>query len=111
MKTDQDLADKDHAERESPADSTPLSPQSFLYGGHKTGINWPDTQIMLGVDFEIGGCHEDYGFGVYLVEYVSPSVRPTVYTKRCIASGRTLQEAIIKARKHFEDEPGSADHV
>lgn len=54
----------------------------FLYW-HPLGGGMPDSSIRIGVEFEVGGCHEDWGF---VIEQ----------NRRTISSGRTLKEAISK---------------
>ncbi len=54
----------------------------FLYW-HPLGGGMPDSSIRIGVEFEVGGCHEDWGF---VIEQ----------NGKTISSGRTLKEAISK---------------
>jgi hypothetical protein len=63
----------------------------FLYWKPQGGTGFPNNNIMIGVDFEIGGTYEDWGFGVYDVSY---DKEKNAYTKKCLASGRTLESAI-----------------
>ena len=60
----------------------------FLYSNPMTKDGFPDSNITIGVEFEVGGKYEDWGFVI----------------NRCdkkIAEGRTLAEAIENARKRF----------
>jgi len=61
----------------------------FLYW-HPLGGGMPDSSIRIGVEFEVGGCYEDWGF------VIEENGKP-------ISSGRTLKEAIDKL-KTKEDE-------
>jgi len=63
----------------------------FLYGGHMADgkFRFPDSTLFIGTGFELGGAYEDWGFGVF---------RWTKEGMQCIASGRSLADAIIKAR-------------
>ena len=54
----------------------------FLYW-HPLGGGMPNSSIRIGVEFEVGGCHEDWGF---VIEQ----------NGKTISSGRTLKEAIDK---------------
>jgi hypothetical protein len=54
------------------------------------GGGMPDSSIRIGVEFEVGGCYEDWGF------VIEENGKP-------ISSGRTLKEAIDKL-KTKEDE-------
>ena len=56
----------------------------FLYW-HPLGGGMPDSSIRIGVEFEVGGCYEDWGF---VIEQ----------NGRTISSGRTLKEAISKLK-------------
>lgn len=57
----------------------------FLYW-HPLGGGMPDSSIRIGVEFEVGGCYEDWGF---VIEQ----------NGRTISSGRTLKEAISKLKE------------
>ena len=56
----------------------------FLYW-NPLGGGMPDSSIRIGVEFEVGGCYEDWGF---VIEQ----------NGRTISSGRSLKEAISKLK-------------
>jgi hypothetical protein len=75
----------------------------FFYGKHADGTDFPDSTLFLGTGFEIGGTHEDWGFGIYRKRGDGTMV--------LLGSGRTIYKAIIKAKKilkceHDYDERG-----
>lgn len=52
-------------------------------------FRFPDSTLFIGTGFELGGAYEDWGFGVF---------RWTKGGMQCIASGRSLTDAITRAR-------------
>lgn len=74
----------------------------FLYWNSLTG-GFPDSNILIGVEFEVGGAYEDWGFIIYRKEYVKETGMKTgekpQFTMTAIASGRNLRTAIENARK------------
>jgi len=69
----------------------------FLYWNSlgTDGKGFPDQNVYLGVEFEAGGCYEDWGFIVVRFDYNKDK---DAYDRKVIASGRTLESAIAKAR-------------
>lgn len=68
----------------------------FLYGNPPHG-GMPDSQIRIGVEFEVGGTYENWGWIVERLTHAKDS-RPTAYTKRTLGTGRTLEKAIEAAK-------------
>lgn len=66
------------------------SVREFLYSNPPLG-GFPDSSLRLGVEFEVGGAYEDWGF---VVERKGKTV----------ASGRTLEQAMQKARVNLKEE-------
>lgn len=56
----------------------------------------PDSRIRIGVEFEVGGCYETWGWIVERLEYVSESC-PSCWQRRTLGTGGTLEHAIAKA--------------
>jgi hypothetical protein len=74
----------------------------FLYWNVPPTNGFPDSTLMIGVEFEIGGAYENWGFGVYRVRYEKDGL----YSKKIIASGRSLETAIKNAREVLTREMG-----
>jgi hypothetical protein len=51
--------------------------------------------VYIGVEFEGGGCYEDWGFVVVKFNY---DKEKDAYKKSVISTGRNLEQAIKKAR-------------
>jgi len=67
---------------------------SPLYGG------FPDNNVMIGVDFEAGGCYETWGFVIYKKIFDDTTMK---YDLKTISEGRSLEQAIANARKTVEE--------
>ena len=63
----------------------------FLYW-NPLGGGMPDSSIWIGVDFEVGGAYEDWGFVIKRTHQQGEDI---------IATARTLKEAIEKARTKY----------
>ena len=70
----------------------------FLYWNSlgTDGKGFPDQNIYLGVEFEVGGCHEDWGFVVVRFDYDKSK---DAYKRTIVATGRSLEDAIKNAKK------------
>jgi len=81
----------------------------FLYGMTPLG-GMPDSTLRVGVEFEVAGAYEDWGFVVTRLQYIegSPIHKPT-YTEQKIATGRSLNEAIASARTYLQEEHAKSD--
>lgn len=80
--------------------------RNFLFGKHRDRTDFPDSTLFIGTGFEIGGTHEDWGFGIF---------RKSGKELKLLASGRTIYEAIEKAKvilkcTHEYDERGWCVH-
>jgi hypothetical protein len=73
----------------------------FLYGKHKDRIDFPDSTLFIGTGFEIGGTHEDWGFGVYKKRGTEMIL---------IGQGRGILEAINEAKKRLKCEHDYKDN-
>jgi len=73
--------------------------KDFLYGGHINDgkFRMPDSSLFIGTGFEIGGTHEDWGFGVFKFKDGKMNL---------LASGRTPEIAITKTQELL-----ACDHV
>jgi hypothetical protein len=69
----------------------------FLYWNSlgTDGKGFPDQNVYLGVEFEVGGTYEDWGFVVVRFDYNKDK---DAYDRKVIASGRNLESAIKEAR-------------
>lgn len=78
---------------------------NFLYHNPKGKIQFPDSTIYIGTGFEIGGTYEDWGFGVYQFQPSQKDEKTgqTLFTKKLIAEGRTIEQAINKAIQYYKD--------
>lgn len=65
----------------------------FLYGKHKDGYDFPDSTLYIGTGFEIGGTHEDWGFGVF---------KKTEGKMILIGQGRDIISAINMAKTRLK---------
>lgn len=83
---DNSWAEKQNMENRSVSD--------FLYWHTPLG-GFPDSSIRIGVDFEVGGAYEDWGF---VVE------QKTKDGLKRITAGRTLEKAIESATKRIREE-------
>lgn len=70
----------------------------FLYSNPELG-GMPDQQYCIGIEFEVGGAYEDWGFVVYRKVYKDKQkhLEP-------LATGRNLESAIYSARKKIRQE-------
>jgi hypothetical protein len=87
-------------QRREKLDMDYLSVTDFLYWNPPLG-GMPDSSLRVGVDFEVGGAYEDWGF---VVEQRKFNGDKKTYDYRTVATGRGLVEALLNARKALKDE-------
>jgi len=73
----------------------------FLYW-NPLGGGFPNDNIAIRAEFEVGGTYENWGFSVFRLEFVQlDENKRGLYRIRTIATGRSLNDAIEKARQSF----------
>lgn len=70
-----------------------MTVKEFLYD-YKTFKEYPRSNYMIGVEFEVGGAYEDWGYMVYQ--------KTGENTFRPFASGRNLEQALENAAEKIK---------
>ena len=60
--------------------------------------DFPHENVYIGVEFEVGGCHEDWGWVVVEFNYDKDK---NAYNRQVISSGRTKEIAIERAKERY----------
>lgn len=81
-----------------PVDYLPENVEEFYEPpvGHWRFGAFPPDRFVVGMAFEVGGTHEDWGWIMYEKTYV-PESRPAAWTLTSFVQARTLTELIQKA--------------
>lgn len=72
---------------------------SFLYADPPLG-GFPDSSLLIGTAFEVGGSYENWGFVVYRKKDYADGR----WKLETVAAGRTIQAATDKARDRLRRE-------
>jgi hypothetical protein len=67
--------------------------------GHPRFGHFPADDLMIGVQFEVGGAYEDWGWAVYQKYY---DEQKGCRTYRTVGSGRTLAAAVESAEQFLQ---------
>lgn len=70
----------------------------FLYWNPHGKTDMPHSNTYIGVEFEVGGAHEDWGFVVAEFNY---DKEIGAYRRKVVGSGRRMAGAIESAKEHY----------
>jgi hypothetical protein len=70
----------------------------FLYWNPHGKRDMPHENTYIGVQFEVGGAHEDWGFVVVEFNY---DKEIDAYHRKVVGSGRGIIKAVDSAKEHY----------